>query len=98
MTNKKFYSEYKTKTADELGAMLKEMHLIRYLAKFQQGHLIKMIEEAQKKLEEAQKKLKELDTTHTFWQAQRDTLKAQIKAFEFELKFVELEQILETKI
>jgi len=96
--NKKFYSEYKTKTADELEAVLKEMHLIRYLARFQRGHLIKMMEEAQKKLKEAQKKLEELDTTQTFWQVQRDTLKAQIKAYEFELKFVELEQILETKI
>ena len=89
--NKKFYPEYKTKTADELEAVLKEMHLIRYYAKFQRGLLIKMIEETKKKL-------KELDTTQTFWQAQRDTLKAQIKAYEFELKFVELEQILETKI
>lgn len=91
MTNKKFYPEFKTKTADELEAVLKEMHLIRYYAKFQRALLIKM-------MEETKKKLKELDTTQTFWQVQRDTLKTQIKVYEFELKFVEVEKILETKI
>ena len=94
------FEKFEASDANSLKVVIKDLEKVR-LEKLRdlrsKAHEIATARN-EKELEEAQKKLKELDTTHTFWQAQRDTLKAQIKVYEFELKFVELEQILETKI
>ena len=87
----KLFPELKNLTADELEKLLRDNDPIKYEARFERGKLIKKI----KQLEED---VKNLDTSQTMWTVKKDKLETQIKIYKFEIKLIEAEKILETKI
>ena len=87
----KLYPELKNLTADELEKFLRDNDPIKYEARFERGKLIKKI----KQLEED---VKNLETSQTMWTIKKDKLETQIKIYKFEIKLIEAEKILETKI
>ena len=87
----KLFPELKNLTADELEKFLRDNDPIKYEARFERGKLINKI----KQLEED---VKNLDTSQTMWTVKKDKLETQIKIYKFEIKLIEAEKILETKI
>ena len=87
----KLFPELKNLTADELEKFLRDNDPIKYEARFERGKLINKI----KQLEED---VKNLDTSKTMWTIKKDKLETQIKIYKFEIKLIEAEKILETKI
>ena len=88
---KTLFPELKNLTADELEKLLRDSDPIRYEARFERGKLIKKI----KQLEED---VKNLDSSQTMWTIKKEKLETQIKIYKFEIKLIEAEKILETKI
>ena len=87
----KLYPELKNLTADELEKFLRDNDPIKYEARFERGKLIT-------KIKQLEKDLISVDKSQTMWTVKKDKLETQIKIYKFEIKLIEAEKILETKI
>ncbi len=85
------FPELKNKTADELEKLLRDNDPIKYEARFERGKLIT-------KIKQLEKDLISVDKSQTMWTVKKDKLETQIKIYKFEIKLIEAEKILETKI
>lgn len=85
------FPELKNKTADELEKFLRDNDPIKYEARFERGKLIN-------KIKQLEKDLISVDKSQTMWTVKKDKLETQIKIYKFEIKLIEAEKILETKI
>ena len=87
----KLFPELKNLTADELEKFLRDNDPIKYEARFERGKLIN-------KIKQLEKDLISVDKSQTMWTVKKDKLETQIKIYKFEIKLIEAEKILETKI
>ena len=87
----KLFPELKNLTADELEKFLRDNDPIKYEARFERGKLIT-------KIKQLEKDLISVDKSQTMWTVKKDKLETQIKIYKFEIKLIEAEKILETKI
>ena len=87
----KLFPELKNLTADELEKFLRDNDPIKYEARFERGKLIT-------KIKQLEKDLISVDKSQTMWTVKKDKLETQIKIYKFEIKLIEAEKILETKM